>query len=189
MKQVETPAWVQGWQGLVGGDPQTLTTGSGTKIAFDEMSPNAMLIGAHPKDHRYYLIDGQSCEPIVEDAPGRQRRDRQRQRGGELMAELVEHFPIKSALGDRRIEVDLERPNAGEGAELGDSRGGPVALRGGEVRWLPPICRDPYHRHELRVRRRAERLESRADDDIRSDEVERTGEEGDADRPWIDEIQ
>ena len=105
-----------------------MATGGGTKIVLGEIPSDAMLVSSHAKNHRYHLVDGQSCEPIVEDAPGRQRCDRQWHGGGQLTAELLQHIPIKSALGDSSIEIDLECLDAGERADLSDRRGGRLAL-------------------------------------------------------------
>src|SRR5215510_8719647 len=114
MKQIETPPWPYGRQRLVCGDPQTVATGGRAKIVLAKSPSDAMLVGSHAKDHRHHLIDGQSCEPIVEDAPGRQSGDGERHGGGQLTTELLQHLPIKGALGDRGVEIDLERLDAGE---------------------------------------------------------------------------
>src|SRR5215510_3892802 len=107
MKQIETPPWPYGRQRLVCGDPQTVATGGGAKIVLGKSPSDAMLVGSHAKDHRHHLIDGQACEPIVEDAPGGQSCDGEWHGGGQLTTELLQHISIKSAFRNSGVEIDL----------------------------------------------------------------------------------
>ena len=54
---------------------------------------------------------------------------------------------------------------------------------------MQTIHLDPHHRHECRTRRDAERLQARADHDVRAAQVKRLGKKGNTDRCRIDKIQ